>query len=68
MNRFKCKDCGLTSKENELIITVNSDSEWVLHCPTCNSSMLELANELTSQSPHSLKTYYELEEYDNDNQ
>ena len=66
MNRFKCKDCGLISQENELIITVNSDSEWVLHCPTCNSSMLELAVELTSQSPHSLKTYYELEEYDNE--
>ena len=62
MNRFTCKDCGVTSKENELIITVNSDSEWVLHCPVCNSELLELAYELSHQSPHSLKTYYELEE------
>lgn len=62
MNRFRCKYCGLTSQENELIITVNSDSEWVIHCPNCNSELLELANELTNQSPHSLKTYYELEE------
>ena len=62
MNRFTCKDCGVTSKENELIISVNSEGEWVLHCPICNSSLLELAYEITSQSPHSLKTYYELEE------
>ena len=61
MNKFRCKDCGLISNENELIIIVNSDSEWVLHCPICNSTLLELAFEL-SQSPHSLKTYYELEE------
>ena len=66
MNIFTCKDCGVISKENELIITVNSEGEWVLHCPICNSSLLELAVELTSQSPHSLKTYYELEEYDNE--
>lgn len=62
MNRFKCKDCGVTSQEDKLIITVNSDSEWVLHCPRCNSNMLELAVEISRQSPHSLKTYYELEE------
>lgn len=62
MNIFKCKDCGLTSKEDELILTINSDSEWVIHCPKCNSELLELANELASQSPHSLKTYYKLEE------
>ena len=49
-------------KNNEIVLTVNSDGEWVLHCPKCNSELLELANELTSQSPHSLKTYYELEE------
>ena len=61
MNIFKCKYCGLISRENELIITVNSDSEWVIHCPKCNSELLELSEELT-QSPHSLKTYYELEE------
>ena len=62
MDIFKCKDCGLTSQENNIILTVNSQGEWVLHCPKCNSEMLELANEITSQSPHSLKTYYELEE------
>lgn len=66
MNRFTCKDCGVTAKENEIILTVNTEGEWVLHCPVCNSSLLELAVELTSQSPHSLKTYYELEEYDNE--
>lgn len=49
-------------KNNEIVLTVNSEGEWVLHCPKCNSEMLELANELTGQSPHSLKTYYELEE------
>ena len=67
MKRFKCKDCGVTTRENEIILTVNSNGEWVLHCPECNSELLELAVELTSQSPHSLKTYYELEEeYDNE--
>ena len=62
MLNFKCKDCGVTAKENEIVLTVNVEGEWVLHCPICNSSLLELAVELTSQSPHSLKTYYELEE------
>lgn len=62
MNIFKCKDCKKQFKENEIILTVNSQGEWVLHCPKCNSELLELANELVSQSPHSLKTYYELEE------
>ncbi len=66
MKLFRCKDCGIISKENEIVMTINSDGEWVLHCPSCNSEMLSLADELC-QSPHSLKTYYELEEYDNDN-
>lgn len=47
MNIFRCKDCGQRSKENEIILTINSDSEWVLHCPKCNSDMLELAVEIT---------------------
>lgn len=69
MNIFKCKDCGLTSREDEIILTVNSYSEWVLHCPRCNSELLELAVEISRQSPHSLKTYYEIEEeYDNEKQ
>lgn len=62
MDIFNCKDCKKQFKENEIILTVNSTGEWVLHCPKCNSELLELANELASQSPHSLKTYYELEE------
>lgn len=67
--RFKCLFCGTKAKENEMLLTINSDGEWVIHCPVCNSSMLELANELASQSPHSLKTYYELEqEYNNEKQ
>lgn len=61
MNIFKCKDCGHKTTENNIILTVNSEAEWVLHCPKCNSELLELANELASQSPHSLKTYYEIE-------
>ena len=59
---YRCKKCKTTMKNNEIVLTVNSEGEWVLHCPKCNSEMLELANEITSQSPHSLKTYYELEE------
>lgn len=62
MNIFKCKDCGVTVKQNEIVLTIDSQGEWTLHCPQCNSELLELANELASQSPHSLKTYYELEE------
>lgn len=62
MRLFKCKDCSTTSKENEIVLTIDSQGEWVLHCPKCNSSLLELSNQLISQSPHSLKTYYELEE------
>ena len=61
MNIYKCKDCGFKTTENNIVLTINSQGEWVLHCPKCNSELLELANEL-SQSPHSLKTYYELEE------
>lgn len=61
MDIFRCKDCGLKSKENEIVLTINQYGEEVLHCPRCNSNMLELANELT-QSPHSLKTYYEITE------
>lgn len=67
MIRFKCKDCKTTCKENEIILTINSDGEEVLHCPRCNSNVLELVNELYTQSPHSLQTYYEItEEYDNE--
>ena len=58
---YRCKDCKMTMKNNELVLTVNSEGEWILHCPKCNSELLELANEIT-QSPHSLKTYHELEE------
>lgn len=61
MNIYRCKDCGFRTTENNIVLTVNKQGEWVLHCPKCNSELLELANEL-SQSPHSLKTYYELEE------
>lgn len=68
MNIFKCKDCGFKTPENNIILTVNSEGEWILHCPKCNSELLELVNKLVSQSPHSLKTYHELEEdFDNDN-
>lgn len=67
MDKFKCKDCKKQFKENEIILTIDKDGEWILHCPKCNSDMLELASELMNQSPHSLKTYYELEEYDNEN-
>lgn len=62
MDRYTCKDCGVTVKQNEIVLTIDNQGEWTLHCPKCNSELLELANELTSQSPHSLKTYYELEE------
>lgn len=61
MNIFKCLFCKTKSKEDEIVLTVDSQGEWVLHCPKCNSELLELSEELT-QSPHSLKTYYELEE------
>lgn len=68
MNIFKCLSCKKQSTENEIILTVNSEGEWVLHCPKCNSDMLSLAYEIQTQSPHSLKTYHELEEdSDNDN-
>lgn len=61
MNIFRCLFCKTKSNENEIVLTVDSQGEWVLHCPKCNSELLELSEELT-QSPHSLKTYYELEE------
>lgn len=68
MNIFKCLSCKKQSKENKIILTVNSEGEWVLHCPKCNSDMLSLTYEIQTQSPHSLKTYHELEEdSDNDN-
>ena len=62
MDKYTCKDCGVTAKENEIVLTVNSEGEWVLHCPKCNSDLLSLAYELQTQSPHSLKTYYESKE------
>lgn len=55
MNIFKCSFCKTKSTENEIILTVNSEGEWVLHCPKCNSDMLELVNEITRR-------------YDNDKQ
>lgn len=61
MNLYRCKECNNNNREEDLVITVNQYGEWVLHCPKCNSELLELVDEL-SQSPHSLKTYYELEE------
>lgn len=54
MNIFNCKDCKKQSLENEIILTIDSEGEWVLHCPKCNSEMLELVNEITRR-------------YDNDN-
>lgn len=66
MNIFNCLFCKTKSTENNIILTVNNEGEWVLHCPKCNSDMLSLAYEIQTQSPHSLKTYYELEEYDNE--
>lgn len=62
MNLYRCKECNNNNREEDLVITVNQYGEWVLHCDKCNSTQLELAEELTNQSPHSLKTYYELEE------
>jgi len=61
MNIYKCRDCEFKTIENNIVLTIDKQGEWVLHCPKCNSELLELVNEL-SQSPHSLKTYYELEE------
>ena len=61
-NIFNCLFCKTKSTENEIVLTVNSEGEWVLHCPKCNSDMLSLAYEIQAQSPHSLKTYYDLEE------
>lgn len=61
MNLYRCKECNNNNREEDLVITVNQYGEWVMHCNTCNSTHLELVDELT-QSPHSLKTYYELEE------
>ena len=55
MNMFRCKDCKKQSLENEIILTIDSQGEWVLHCPKCNSDMLELVNEITRK-------------YDNDKQ
>lgn len=55
MNIFRCKDCKKQSLENEIILTIDSQGEWVLHCPKCNSDMLELVNEITRR-------------YDNDKQ
>lgn len=46
MDIFNCKDCKTNSKENEIIITVNKDGEWVLHCPKCNSDLLSLVDEI----------------------
>ena len=62
MDIFKCLSCFKKSKENEILFTINQYGEMILHCPKCNSDLLELVDELTTQSPHSLKTYHELEE------
>lgn len=62
MDIYRCKDCGATVKQNEIVLTIDSEGEWTLHCPKCNSELLELSVEISRQSPHSLKTYYELEE------
>ena len=59
---YRCKKCNTKSNNQDLVLTVDSNGEWILHCPKCNSEMLELANEICGQSPHSLKTYYELED------
>ena len=54
MDIFNCKYCNKQFKENEIILTVNSEGEWVLHCPKCNSDLLYLSYELSRR-------------YDNDN-
>lgn len=46
MDIFRCKDCNKIQYESEVILTVDSNGEWVLHCNTCNSNNIELANEL----------------------
>lgn len=46
MDLIKCNDCKKILPESDIIITVNSQGEWVLHCNKCNSDALELAYEL----------------------
>ena len=47
MNRFRCRDCNKNNREEDLVITVNQYGEWIMHCDTCNSTHLELLDELT---------------------
>jgi len=46
MDIFRCKDCNKIQYESEIVLTVDSNGEWVLHCNTCNSNNIELANEI----------------------
>ena len=46
MDIFRCKDCQKDYREDEIIITVNKDGEWILHCPKCNSDLLSLVDEI----------------------
>lgn len=39
--KYKCLDCETKHiKENEIVLTINSDGEEVLHCPHCYSTQL----------------------------
>lgn len=62
MGIFRCKECNHKTIENNIVLTIDPTGEWILHCPKCNSELLEFANELAGHSPHSLNTYYEIEE------
>lgn len=64
MDLFKCKNCNQSNiKENEIILTINSEGEEVLHCPKCYSTSLIFQEFVKSDrpSPHSLETYYGLD-------
>lgn len=55
MNLFRCKDCNKKQYESEVVLTVNSNGEWMLHCNTCNSNNLELANEISGGYDNEIK-------------
>ena len=64
MDKFKCNGCERRQiPENEIILTINSDGEEVLHCPKCYSTELFFEEYVKSShpSPHSLETYYGLD-------
>lgn len=55
MNIFRCKDCNKKQYESEVVLTINSAGEWTLHCNTCNSNNLELANEISGGYDNEIK-------------